>query len=55
MLAKAGRTPDDLVQALRDCNLEVRWIDDHKECIRELDDGLPSDGYVNLVCTRAGR
>ena len=55
MLARAGRTPADLVAELRACDLEVRWIDDDAERIRELDDGLPADGYVNLVGTRPGR
>ena len=52
MLAKAGRTPEDLVSELEACGLVVRWIDDASERVRELADGLPEDGYVNLICTR---
>jgi FkbM family methyltransferase len=54
MLSRAGHSAADLVAALEACDLEVRWIDDEEERIRDLDDGLPGDRYVNLIATRPG-
>lgn len=52
MLRRAGHTPQDLIDALNECNLTVRWIDDVECRIRAIDGEMLERGYVNLVCTR---